>query len=57
VDSPDGVNFSFRMTDLEAGIGLVQLGRLPAIARRRRCLAARTKYLEETPKLVAADPS
>lgn len=35
------VGFNFRMTDLQAAIGLVQLGKLPAIVERRRALAAR----------------
>jgi dTDP-4-amino-4,6-dideoxygalactose transaminase len=33
--------FNYRMTDLQAAIGLVQLGRLPAMVARRRELAAR----------------
>lgn len=37
----DEVGFNFRMTDLQAAVGLVQLGRLPAIVARRRELAAR----------------
>lgn len=35
------VGFNFRMTDLQAAVGLVQLGKLPAIVRRRRDLATR----------------
>lgn len=35
------VGFNFRMTDLQAAVGLVQLGRLPAIVARRREIAAR----------------
>jgi len=35
------VGFNFRMTDLQAAVGLVQLGKLPAIVHRRRELAAR----------------
>lgn len=35
------VGFNYRMTDLQAAVGLVQLGRLPAIVRRRREIAAR----------------
>ncbi|MFF2053449.1 DegT/DnrJ/EryC1/StrS family aminotransferase [Leifsonia sp. NPDC058194] len=35
------VGFNFRMTDLQAAIGIVQLGKLPAIVARRRELAAR----------------
>ncbi|WP_028659472.1 DegT/DnrJ/EryC1/StrS family aminotransferase [Nocardioides insulae] len=37
----DEVGFNFRMTDLQAAVGLVQLDRLPAIVERRRELAAR----------------
>ncbi|WP_129784273.1 DegT/DnrJ/EryC1/StrS family aminotransferase [Promicromonospora panici] len=39
------VGFNFRMTDLQAAVGLVQLGRLPEIVARRREIAAR--YREE----------
>jgi dTDP-4-amino-4,6-dideoxygalactose transaminase len=35
------VGFNFRMTDLQAAVGLVQLGRLPEIVRRRREIADR----------------
>jgi dTDP-4-amino-4,6-dideoxygalactose transaminase len=35
------VGFNYRMTDLQAAIGLVQLGRLPQIVARRREIAAR----------------
>ena len=34
------VGFNFRMTDLQAAVGLVQLGRLPEVVARRRELAA-----------------
>ena len=34
------VGFNYRMTDLQAAIGIVQLGKLPTIVRRRRELAA-----------------
>jgi dTDP-4-amino-4,6-dideoxygalactose transaminase len=37
----DEVGFNFRMTDLQAAVGLVQLGRLDAIIARRRLLAGR----------------
>ncbi|WP_438354938.1 DegT/DnrJ/EryC1/StrS family aminotransferase [Microbacterium sp. CJ88] len=33
------VGYNFRMTDLQAAVGLVQLGRLPAIVARRREIA------------------
>lgn len=57
-ESYDEVGFNFRMTDLQAAVGLVQLGRLPAIVERRRSLAATyAKYLDEIPELRAvADP-
>ncbi|QCU78623.1 DegT/DnrJ/EryC1/StrS family aminotransferase [Citricoccus sp. SGAir0253] len=34
------IGFSYRMTDLQAAVGLVQLGKLPEMVRRRRALAA-----------------
>jgi perosamine synthetase len=34
------VGFNYRMTDIQAAVGLVQLGRLDAMVRRRRELAA-----------------
>lgn len=37
----DEIGFNYRMTDLQAALGLVQLRRLPEIVRRRRLLAAR----------------
>lgn len=36
----DEIGFNFRMTDLQAAVGIVQLGRLPAIVARRREIAA-----------------
>jgi dTDP-4-amino-4,6-dideoxygalactose transaminase len=35
------VGFNYRMTDLQAAVGLVQLGRLDAVVARRREIAAR----------------
>lgn len=35
------VGYNFRMTDLQAAVGLVQLSRLPEIIARRRAIAAR----------------
>ena len=35
----DEIGFNYRMTDIQAAIGLVQLGRLPEMVRRRRSLA------------------
>ena len=37
----DEVGFNYRMTDLQAAVGLVQLSRLDAVVARRRALAAR----------------
>ncbi|GHH58111.1 aminotransferase DegT [Lentzea cavernae] len=51
--------FNYRMTDIQAAVGLVQLGRLDAIIARRRELAARYhELLAGIPGLRAvADPS
>ena len=35
------VGFNYRMTDMQAAVGIVQLGRLPEIVRRRREIAER----------------
>ncbi len=46
------VGYNFRMTDLQAAVGLVQLRRLPLIVRRRRELAARYRAaMREIPGL------
>ena len=46
------IGFNYRMTDLQAAIGIVQLGRLAAIIERRRALALRyTRALSEVPGL------
>jgi len=37
----DEVGYNYRMSDVHAAIGLVQLGRMPAMLKRRRALAAR----------------
>lgn len=52
------IGFNYRMTDLQAAVGLVQLGRLEEIVRRRRELAAvYAKQLSAVPGLRAcADP-
>lgn len=52
------VGYNFRMTDLQAAVGLVQLDRLPDIVARRRELAARYQAaIAEIPGLRAvADP-
>ncbi|WP_248580521.1 DegT/DnrJ/EryC1/StrS family aminotransferase [Nocardioides sp. InS609-2] len=34
------IGFNFRMTDLQAAVGIVQLGRLPEVVDRRRAIAA-----------------
>ncbi|GAB2504582.1 DegT/DnrJ/EryC1/StrS family aminotransferase [Promicromonospora xylanilytica] len=50
------VGFNFRMTDLQAAVGLVQLGRLPEIVARRRQLAARYRdALADVPGLRLVD--
>lgn len=53
------VGFNYRMTDVQAAIGLVQIGRLGAIVARRRELAARYQaLLHDVPGLVmAGDPA
>lgn len=52
------VGFNFRMSDIHAAVGLVQLGRLDRIVARRRELAARYhQLLGDIPGLLmAADP-
>jgi dTDP-4-amino-4,6-dideoxygalactose transaminase len=58
-ESYDEVGYNFRMTDLQAAVGLVQLGRLPEVVARRRELAASyQKFLGEVSGLrTVADPS
>jgi dTDP-4-amino-4,6-dideoxygalactose transaminase len=41
IESYDEVGFNYRMTDLQAAVGLVQLQRLDGMLARRRALAAR----------------
>jgi perosamine synthetase len=52
------VGFNYRMTDIQAAVGLVQLGKLDRIVARRRMLAARYQGLlaDLDGALVAADP-
>jgi len=52
------VGFNYRMTDMQAAVGIVQLGRLPEIVRRRReIVAAYTAALADVPALrLLADP-
>jgi dTDP-4-amino-4,6-dideoxygalactose transaminase len=50
-DYPE-VGFNYRMTDIQAAIGRVQLGRLPGLLERRRFLAARyTEAIRKVPGL------
>jgi dTDP-4-amino-4,6-dideoxygalactose transaminase len=50
------VGFNFRMTDIQAAIGLVQLGKLTEMVTRRRVLARRYhELLSDIPGLVIAD--
>ncbi|TDC53151.1 DegT/DnrJ/EryC1/StrS family aminotransferase [Jiangella ureilytica] len=53
------VGFNYRMTDLQAAMGLVQLGRLPeAIARRRALADVYAKQIADIPGLrPVADPA
>lgn len=52
------VGFNYRMTDIQAAVGLVQLAKLPQMVARRRALAARYQsLLAEIPGLVTVrDP-
>ncbi len=45
VETYDEIGYNYRMTDIQAAIGLVQLGKLPAMVARRRELAARYRSL------------
>ncbi len=50
--------FNYRMTDLQAAMGLVQLGRLPGIVARRREIASRYyDLLDGLPVRPVRDPS
>jgi perosamine synthetase len=49
IESYDEVGFNFRMTDMQAAVGLVQLGRVEGFIERRRAFAAR--YIEALLKL------
>ena len=57
-ESYDEVGYNFRMTDLQAAVGLVQLGRLGEVVGRRRVLAQRySDAIAQIPGLRAvADP-
>ncbi|MFF2346151.1 DegT/DnrJ/EryC1/StrS family aminotransferase [Pseudarthrobacter sp. NPDC058119] len=52
------VGFNYRMTDLQAAVGIVQLGRLAAVLERRRDIAARyVAALSRVPGLrLVSDP-
>lgn len=58
VESYLETGFNYRLTDIQAAVGLVQLGRLDGIVARRRQRAARyQRLLAETPGLrTIADP-
>jgi dTDP-4-amino-4,6-dideoxygalactose transaminase len=50
------VGFNFRMTDIQAAIGLVQLGKLAEMVARRRVLARKYQHLlSSIPGLLMAD--
>jgi dTDP-4-amino-4,6-dideoxygalactose transaminase len=55
----DEIGYNYRMTDLQAAVGIVQLGRLPQIVRRRRVIAGQyAAEFADVPALrVVADPS
>ena len=53
IEAYDEVGYNYRMTDLQAALGLVQLERLPEMLRRRRRLASRySERLSMIPWLV-----
>jgi dTDP-4-amino-4,6-dideoxygalactose transaminase len=53
VESYDELGFNYRMTDLQAAVGLVQLGRLDALVAERRSLSERYRdALDDVPGLV-----
>ena len=50
------LGFNFRMTDIQAAVGLVQLRKLPQMVTRRRALAQRyQELLADAPGLLMAD--
>lgn len=57
-ESYDEIGFNYRMTDLQAAVGLVQLGRLPELVTRRRQLAkVYAGAIDDLPGLrIVADP-
>ena len=58
IEAYEEVGFNYRMTDLQAAVGLVQLGRLGAVIARRRALAGRyQEALADLPGVTTvADP-
>jgi dTDP-4-amino-4,6-dideoxygalactose transaminase len=58
-ESYSEIGFNFRMTDMQAAVGLVQLGRLPEMVARRRELAATyAEVVAQLPGLrMVADPA
>jgi dTDP-4-amino-4,6-dideoxygalactose transaminase len=53
IETYDEVGYNYRMTDLQAAVGLVQLGRMNEFLERRRYLAARyTEKLSEFPWVI-----
>ena len=53
------IGYNYRMTDLQAAVGIVQLGRLPEVVARRRALgAAYAEAIDEIEGLrIVADPA
>jgi dTDP-4-amino-4,6-dideoxygalactose transaminase len=53
IETYDEVGYNYRMTDLQAAVGLVQLGRMDEFLERRRHLAARyTEKLSKFPWMI-----
>jgi dTDP-4-amino-4,6-dideoxygalactose transaminase len=51
------LGFNYRLTDIQAAVGRVQLARLPAIVERRRTLAARyQRRLSDLPVELPSEP-
>ncbi|MFJ5923105.1 DegT/DnrJ/EryC1/StrS family aminotransferase [Kitasatospora sp. NPDC092948] len=59
LETYDEIGFNHRMTDVQAAIGLVQLGKLPAMVARRRELASRYRELlgEELAGRLVVEPA
>jgi perosamine synthetase len=54
----DTIGFNYRMTDVQAAIGVAQMARLAGIVARRRELAHRySRLLQETPVVAPFEPS